>query len=591
MVASVLPIGFLGIVLGSDAYAREISEELQFNDAIAAASMGVVDVALGAAADLAEGAAGEADLAAALSGATPDTDALNTTLDGLRDSSPLADSAFIIDAQGTVLAISPTEGLANTTGRNYSSRDYFRGAFGCRCTYVSGSYRGTVVTSPHGAVATVLTSDNRTFLLGIALGTDEITRRVGQVELPHGSWTVITDQYGIVVSHPSQSLVENLTDLSGEEWFQGAVAAGSVRMANAESYDGNAAVVSAVRSELSGWLVAVVTPTMSLTDSANEVVLPIVIQTGVAAVVAAGIGLYLAGRITRPVMELAEAARVVEKGGDLKMEADGSKEMDDLKDSITSMANTLTARLRENEELVNHLERDQQIREQLLDIISHELRTPVTVIQGYGELLTSQDATLPPARREAALAAMRQASQALGYLIQSMVVISRYRSGRERLHLQRFPAGEVLQEAADLARMRRPGRGGETQITVDPENLVLRADRQKALMVFHNLLDNALKFGGGRSPVRVRAFAEDGHVVVSVRDDGPGFPRSVLDRVGHPFVTGDTTDTRLQGGLGLGLMVAIAMAELHGGRLTIDSRPGEGSTVFVSFPQDMRHAK
>lgn len=186
------------------------------------------------------------------------------------------------------------------------------------------------------------------------------------------------------------------------------------------------------------------------------------------------------------------------------------------------------------------------------------------------------------------MASMRRASQSLGYLIQSMVVISRYRSGRERVRRERVAMADVLKEASDLVAMHRPGPPAETQVTVDPPDLQVRVDRQKALMLFHNLLDNALKFGGHMTPVRVRAFEEDGNVVVSIRDDGPGFPKSVLERMGHPFVTGDPTATRMEGGLGLGLMVAMAMVELHGGRLTVDSRPGEGSTVFVILPQDMR---
>ncbi len=587
MAASLLPIGILGLVLGGDAYSREVNEALDFNDALANSTMDVVDVALESAESLVEGAASSSQLDEALSGPAPNVTALTVELDQLRESSPLADLAFVIAPNGTLIAISPSSGLANTTGRDYSSRDYFQGAFACGCTYVSGSYRGSVITSPHGAVATTFSPGGKgPYLLGIALGTAEIDRRISSLELPHGAWVVLTDQYGIVLSHPDHALVDNLTDLSGEPWFALAQTTSTARLTAGASYNDTDAAISAVQSKLSGWMVAVVAPMANITAQANAVVYPIIIQTAMAAVVAGVIGLYLARRITRPVIELAQAAHVVELGGDMRMEADGSKEMDYLKESIASMASSLTQRLKENEALVAELEEAQQVREQLLDIISHELRTPVTVIQGYGELLTADGVGLPPERRQAAVEAMRRASQSLGYLIQSMVVFSRYRSGREVVRPERLRVGDLISEAAQHAGLEGARHAPSFQATVDPPDLEVEADHQKVLMVLHNLLENAAKFGPAGAPVRARAFAEDGHVIIAIRDEGPGFPKSVLDRVGRPFVTGDTSDSRMQGGLGLGLMVARAMVDLHGGSLTIDSRPGEGSTVYVRLPRD-----
>ena len=139
--------------------------------------------------------------------------------------------------------------------------------------------------------------------------------------------------------------------------------------------------------------------------------------------------------------------------------------------------------------------------------------------------------------------------------------------------LGRLPALESLcDEMAETGVAAEAKAGDKVVLTGDP--MALRR-------LFANLLENAVKFGGG---ARARVFAEDGHAVVEIDDDGPGIPEKDVERVFEPFYRREPSRSRQTGGIGLGLAVVRTIARGHGGDVSLANRPGGGLTARVRLP-------
>jgi two-component system phosphate regulon sensor histidine kinase PhoR len=131
-------------------------------------------------------------------------------------------------------------------------------------------------------------------------------------------------------------------------------------------------------------------------------------------------------------------------------------------------------------------------------------------------------------------------------------------------------------------------RGVAVNIAMPPEALFVRGDRDELIRVFENLIENALKYGaaGKRVEITLARDTGDSEAAVSVRDYGPGIAPEHLPRLTERFYRVDVSESRAQGGTGLGLALVKHIVHRHRGRLTIDSAPGKGATFTVRLPLD-----
>ncbi len=248
---------------------------------------------------------------------------------------------------------------------------------------------------------------------------------------------------------------------------------------------------------------------------------------------------------------------------------------------VTSFIRDITAR----REAERTLEEAQQFREALIDVVSHEFRTPVTVIQGYAELLASGSLSENIPAMEQARARIARSAKHLGFLLTSMLELSRLRGGGRAADLKKLQTIDLFTEAVSAMDARGPGPSRAVSVEVQPGAEELTADQRMLLIVLVELLDNAAKYSPPDGPIVLRAETMDGQVLIEVEDRGQGIPENIRKDVFKPFVQADSSSVRKTGGAGLGLSVAQGLVKAQGGRIELDSQVGKGTTVRIVLPR------
>jgi two-component system, OmpR family, sensor kinase len=287
-----------------------------------------------------------------------------------------------------------------------------------------------------------------------------------------------------------------------------------------------------------------------------------------------GVGAVLMSRwIVRPLEHLSRAARALGEG-DLRARSGLSR-----RDEVGEVSRTFD----EMAERVEHLVRAEK---ELLANVSHELRTPLARIRVALDLAVEGDAQ---AAREA-LAEIEVDLAELETLLEDVLAAARMEmhGGKATpaafaLRLEEVVPATLVESAAARFRSHHPDR--ELVVTVDDGLPLVRVDRMLVRRTVDNLLENAHKYSPNADrPVRLRARARDGRLLLDVEDQGMGIPAEDLPHVFTPFFRGERSRSRGAGGVGLGLTLAKQIAEAHGGSIDVESTVAEGTTVRVELP-------
>jgi len=236
---------------------------------------------------------------------------------------------------------------------------------------------------------------------------------------------------------------------------------------------------------------------------------------------------------------------------------------------------------------VTRLRQLENARRDFVANVSHELKTPITSIKGFVETLL-EGAMLDPDHAGEFLRIIGRQADRLGAIIEDLLSLSRIEQEAEqgKIHLVGGKIKTVLKAAIQACNT----RSAEKKIKVSmacPEDLRARINGPLLEQAVINLIDNAVKYSGPGSWVQVEAGKEDGQVEVRVRDQGVGIPQEHLPRLFERFYRVDPSRSRKVGGTGLGLAIVKHIAQAHGGKVAVESTPGQGST-FTIYLQDDR---
>ncbi|MFN3743742.1 MAG: ATP-binding protein [Hyphomicrobiaceae bacterium] len=219
--------------------------------------------------------------------------------------------------------------------------------------------------------------------------------------------------------------------------------------------------------------------------------------------------------------------------------------------------------------------------------ISHELRTPLNAILGFSEMLHRDLRNhAGDARHTEYSRIIRESGEHLMSLVKDLLDISKIEAGRLTICSEPFRVPEVIASSVDTLRPTVDAKAIALEVAVADDVGEIVADRRACKQMLMNLLSNACKFTPEGGRIELTAALEDEHVLLTVRDNGIGIAPEHVARLGEPFFQVDSSHARQLEGAGLGLAIVRGLADLHGGRLEIESAPGEGSCFRLVLPLD-----
>ncbi|WP_435747674.1 sensor histidine kinase [Nocardioides sp. SYSU DS0663] len=341
-----------------------------------------------------------------------------------------------------------------------------------------------------------------------------------------------------------------------------------------------------VVTELAGGTVVAGLPTDEVDDVVRTLVTWEALLVGLGGVVAAGAGLLVVRRQLRPLREVAATAHDVASLplGTGEVEGLADRVPQHLRDEATEVGQVGAAL----DTLLAHVESalqarhrsEQQVRQFVADA-SHELRTPLATIAGYTELARRRPDDVGASAT--ALAKVAEESTRMTSLVEDLLLLARLDAGRP-LAQEPVDVTRLLLEATQDARVLAPEHRWRLELGEDPLEVV--GDEQRLHQVVTNLLTNARKHTPAGTTVTVGGAAAPDGVVLTVTDDGPGFPPELIDHAFERFARGDAARHR-EGGAGLGLALVEAIVAAHGGRVSLTSGPGR-TAVEVRLPSGAR---
>jgi signal transduction histidine kinase len=254
------------------------------------------------------------------------------------------------------------------------------------------------------------------------------------------------------------------------------------------------------------------------------------------------------------------------------------------RDELGALAANLNRMNDELRSLYGELETVSRHKSEFLANMSHELRTPLNAIIGFSELLEAQVAGGLNERQLQYVEDVREAGHDLLALINDVLDLSKVEAGRMELELEDVSLRSALESGLTLHSEQATKEGIALGLRLEPEEIAVRADERKLRQIVSNLLSNAVKLtpAGGRVDV-VAQMTPDG-IEVAVSDNGPGIAPEDQEAIFEEFRQARMPAGRHPGGTGLGLPLARRLVELHGGRLWVESSPGEGATFRFTLP-------
>lgn len=220
------------------------------------------------------------------------------------------------------------------------------------------------------------------------------------------------------------------------------------------------------------------------------------------------------------------------------------------------------------------------IRRDFVANVSHELKTPVGAMSLLAETLVGET---EPADRDRLSDMLQREAKRVEDIIDDLLELTRLEEGESET--EKIKVSKIVAKSVDKVRTFADGMHVQLVVTGDSGEEKVKVDRRAVVRALTNLIDNAVRYSEADQQVTVAVEVLEHVVAISIKDDGVGIPRAELERVFERFYRVDRARSRETGGTGLGLAIVRHVAENHGGRVLVESKPGDGSTFTIELPR------
>lgn len=325
------------------------------------------------------------------------------------------------------------------------------------------------------------------------------------------------------------------------------------------------------------YIIYIVDNKTTATELSGELFRIIVRALLVGVVIAVILSLLLANAVVTPIRELTRAAERV-AGGDFEHSLASS----DAKDEIGVLSRTFNEMALQLENNIDDLQRSEQMRKEFVANVSHELRTPITSIRSYAETL--EDTEVPPEMQREFLRVIVNESDRMAKIVQDLLTLSRFDAGSIEFSFKDFSFSQSVQDVYSAVLLEAQNHKHDFVLDMEPVIPNIRGDSARVEQVLMNMVSNAIKYTPDGGQITISAGFDGENVWASVRDNGVGIPEDDVSKVFDRFYRVDKARSRESGGTGLGLSIAREIVERHNGKISLESRLGEGTVITMTLP-------
>ena len=315
-------------------------------------------------------------------------------------------------------------------------------------------------------------------------------------------------------------------------------------------------------------IVYIFSPLYPLSSTIEILADQLIIVTIISLILACLISFYLSNRITRPIRKINNSAKRLAAGEyGIVFTGGHYTEINDLADTLTGAS--------------IELEKSDLMQKDLIANVSHDLRTPLTMIKSYAEMIRDISGD-DPEKREQHLKVIIDETDRLNNLVGDLLTVSKIQSGRSALEKTRFSLSEAVTAIVETYRVKEMEEGYTINLKC-PADFTVVADEEKIKQVVSNLISNAVKFCGDDKSVDVVLKKQGRQVKVSVIDRGCGIAPEDLEHIWERYYRASNNMVRSVEGSGLGLSICKEILSLHKSDFGVDSTPGKGSTFWFKL--------
>jgi signal transduction histidine kinase len=285
----------------------------------------------------------------------------------------------------------------------------------------------------------------------------------------------------------------------------------------------------------------------------------------------------LISSMRRPLEELVDAAgRLAAGDRSARVEVGGLAETATLGAAFNEMADELEREASQRDQL-------DRLKDEFVLTASHELRSPLTSVQGFAELLMLERDSLTPKQVETVEIILDNCRH-LVRLLNDLLDLARSDAGRLGITPRPTGVAPLIEDVVRTMRAQTDGANQTLTADIEPDLPLIHAEADRIRQILVNLLTNAHEYSPEGASIEVTARVTGAEVEIAVTDNGPGIPETQLEHIFERFVRGDAGLTQRVGGTGLGLAISKSLVELHGGTIAAESTPGIGSTFSFRLP-------